>query len=217
MNDVSVLIAAAGSGERLGLGPKARLALNGRTLEEWLVRKAQGMGGEVIVARAAGAGALPAGTGACTCIVGGATRQDSVHRLVRAATREWVSVWYVSRPFASLALAQAVLVNARQGSGAAGTFLPLDMPVAITENGRVAQIIGARNAALVQTPCAFRRTLLLDVLDRAQAGNWQAGSLQELVLRAGYEIGVVPGEKRNIKLTSPEDWTLAQALAGWLE
>ena len=47
---VTVLVPAAGSGERMGLGPKALLELNGRPVLEWVVRKAMAIAVEVIVA-----------------------------------------------------------------------------------------------------------------------------------------------------------------------
>lgn len=217
---VSVLIAAAGSGYRLGLGPKALLMLGGRTLEDWTVRKAWRMAGEVIVARPAGAPPPPDAAAACVCIEGGATRQDSVLRLVRAATRPWVSLWDVGRPFATVALAQAVLEKARAGSGAACAFLPMDAPVALTAHAHLAdpaQVASARSTALLQTPLGFQRELLLAAAERAAREGWALDSTVELVLRAGHEVGMVPGEKRNLKLTTAQDWALAQGLVHWLE
>lgn len=233
--DVSVLIAAAGSGHRLGLGPKAQLTLGGHTLEEWLVRKAWRVAGEVIVARPADAPPPQAGATACTRIEGGATRQDSVLHLARAATRPWVSLWEVSRPFATAALTRAVLDEARAGSGAACAFVPLDMPVALAAHATHAahaaqgphaplarltprtQVAGGRSAAALQTPLGFRRELLLAAAEQAAREGWAFDSTVELVLRAGHEVGMVPGEKRNLKLTTAQDWALAQGLVHWLE
>lgn len=217
---VSVLIAAAGTGYRLGLGPKAQLTLGGRTLEDWTVRKAWRMAGEVIVARPAAAGPVPGDAAPCTRIDGGATRQDSVLRLARAATRPWVSLWHVCRPFATVALAQAVLEKARAGSGAAGAFLHMDVPVALTAQGQLTQltqVVSGHSAALLQTPLGFRRELLLEAAERAAREGWAFDSTVEVVLRAGHAVGVVPGEKRNLKLTTAEDWELAQGLVHWLE
>ena len=53
--DVTVLIPAAGTGERMGMGPKALLLLDGRPVLEWVVRKAMRLADEVIVACPAGA------------------------------------------------------------------------------------------------------------------------------------------------------------------
>ena len=52
--DVSVLIPAAGSGERLGQGPKAWVSLAGRPVIDWVADKARQLGAEVLVACAPG-------------------------------------------------------------------------------------------------------------------------------------------------------------------
>jgi len=191
-SEVSVLVPAAGSGDRLGRGPKALLALDGRSLVDWVVAKAGLLGEEVLVASVPQAPALAG----CTLVAGGQTRQDSVARLARAASRPWLLVWDAARPFGSVALARAVLAAAQEG-GAAGAWLARAAPGA---------------AAGFQTPLALRRELLLEVVARAQAEGWQAASTMALVERAGHSPRAVPGEPHNIKLTQEQDWALAQRL-----
>ena len=84
-SDVTVLVPAAGSGERLGLGPKALLELNGRPVVEWVVRKAAALAGEVIVACPPGAHPALDPALRWTRIDGGPTRQHSVSPLARAS------------------------------------------------------------------------------------------------------------------------------------
>jgi 2-C-methyl-D-erythritol 4-phosphate cytidylyltransferase len=55
------------------------------------------------------------------------------------------------------------------------------------------------------------------VTERAAREGWRGQSTVELVLRAGVEVAAVPGEKLNFKLTTPEDWLLAQALQAQLQ
>jgi 2-C-methyl-D-erythritol 4-phosphate cytidylyltransferase len=192
---VSVLIPAAGAGLRLGLGPKAWLELDGRPVIDWVAAKARQLGEEILIACPA---ATPAPEG-CIRVEGGGTRQDSVRHLAQAATRPWVLVWDAARPFGSVRLAQDVLHGAI-ATGAAGAFL----------SG------GAGTVAGFQTPLAFSRKLLLDVAARAADQDWAARSTMELVLRAGHEVTRVPGEPSNIKLTTAQDWQLAQTLLGLL-
>ena len=188
--DVSVLVPAAGSGERMGHGPKALLDLNGRPLVEWVVRKAMTIADQVIVA--CPPGAKPQLDPACRWrrIDGGPTRQHSVRLLAQAAQTPWVLVWDAARPFTSLAQAQEVLAAAHH-TGAAAARLP---------------------DGSFQTPLAFTRELLLHTVELADVEGWVAPSTMALVLRAGHAVATVEGDPLNIKLTFPGDWPPAQAL-----
>jgi 2-C-methyl-D-erythritol 4-phosphate cytidylyltransferase len=210
-SDVAVLVPAAGRGERLGLGPKAALSLGGRPILDWVADKALQLADEVVIACPSGV-VVPPG---CIGIEGGATRQESVLRLVRATRRPWVVLWDAARPFGSVALARAVL-EAAQGGGAAGAFAPSEVPVARIEGGRVTHSFPAAGTGLFQTPQAFAQALLLAAAERADREGMVVQSTLELVLAAGHEVVAVPGEKLNIKLTTADDLRLAQALLGLL-
>jgi len=99
-------------------------------------------------------------------------------------------VWDAARPFTSVELAQSVLAAAQQ-------------------TGAAAAVLADRS---FQTPLAFTRELLLDVADIADEEAWVAPSTMALVLRAGHAVATVPGDPLNIKLTTAEDWTLAQTM-----
>ena len=211
-DSTSILIPAAGLGTRLGLGPKALLELGGRPLVGWLAAKARRVAAEVLVAAPAGAeeqfSALCPG---CRIIAGGDTRQASVAALARAARGDCLLIHDVTRPFASESLLRAVAAAAT-ATGAAGAFAGPEVPVARLRDGRVLEAFAASEVGIFQSPQAFRRELLLAVLARTAAEAWQAQSTLQLVLRAGLAVAAVPGEKTNIKLTTAEDWALAQLL-----
>jgi 2-C-methyl-D-erythritol 4-phosphate cytidylyltransferase len=210
------LIPAAGAGTRLGLGPKALLELEGKPLLSWVSRKALRFSNDVVVT-------VPPGTKAryqqlcpgCNCIDGGATRQKSVTLLVQQSARPWVIIIDVTRPFATLALYTAVLEAARD-KGATGAFLRSDVPVAWIENNRVIQTLPSAHTGIFQSPHAFSRALLLELIAQANTESWQLQSTLELALQGGVDVGVVPGEKSNIKLTSIEDWRSAHYLTEFL-
>ena len=215
-DDTTVLIPAAGAGQRLGLGPKALLTLDDEPLLSWVSRKALRFSTDVAVAAPPGEAAnyqkLCPG---CHCIEGGATRAESVALLVRQSRRKFVLIADVARPFATLELYRAVL-NAARGRGAAGAFLRPDVPVARIVNNRVIQTFRRDHVGIFQGPHAFSRTLLLELVKRADSEGWHEQSTLELALRAGIDVGVIPGEKTNIKLTSLEDWRSAQYLTEFL-
>jgi 2-C-methyl-D-erythritol 4-phosphate cytidylyltransferase len=210
--EVSVLIPAAGLGERMGLGPKALMPLAGRPLVEWVCDKARRLGAEVLVACAPGM-AAPAGT---LGVEGGATRQESVLRLAERASRRWTLLWDAASPFASLALAQRVLAAAA-ATGAATPCLTAPVRWFTLEDGRVTGAQPGTAAGWSQTPQAFATTLLRDVTARAAREGWTGQSTVDLMLRAGVQVTAVPGERLNLKLTTPDDWLLAQALHAQLQ
>lgn len=205
--DVSVLIPAAGSGERLGLGPKALLQFDGRPVVDWLVDKALPLGAEVLVACAPGMQA-PAGA---VRVDGGATRQESVERLAQRATRPWSLLWDVSRPFASPDLARAVLAAALR-TGAATPCLTGVVRWFALDGDRVARAFPGDALGASQNPQAFSTLLLQAATERGRREGWVAQSTVELFLQAGHPVTAVPGEQLNIKLTTADDLVLAQVL-----
>lgn len=212
LGDLAILIPAAGMGERLGMGPKAYLELEGRSLVAWLVRKARSVAAEVIIALPPGAPDILPGDGpGCRIIQGGASRQETIDRLVAATTAPWVLVQDVARPFVSTALLRAVAAAARE-CGCAGAFLQPEVPVARILDGVVVEHFRPDQVGIFQAPQAFERRLLLEVLATAAAEGWSEQSTLQLVLRAGRPVRVVPGEKTNIKLTTAEDWKQAASL-----
>ncbi len=214
--DLAILIPAAGLGERLALGPKALLELAGKPLLTWVTRKALQLSDDVIVAAPPGyLDQFQELCPGCHCIEGGSTRQQSVANLLDTSTREWVIIADVARPFASSELFHTVLAKARQ-TGAAGAFLKPDVPVALLDHDQVVQDFQRSEVGIFQAPQAFARKLLSDVHAEANQHNWQEQSTLQLVLRAGKSVGAVPGEKTNIKLTTPEDWQLAQLFTEYL-
>lgn len=210
--DVSVLIPAAGLGERLGMGPKAALPLHGRPVIDWIVDKAAQVGVEVLVASAPGM-VLPPGA---IAVAGGATRQDSISRLVAAASRPWCVLWDASNPFASVALARAVLAAAAD-SGAAAAYVPAAVPWLELEDGVARRAHPAAGSGSIGMPHAYATSVLREVTGRASREGWAASSTIELMLMAGQPVTCVAGDRLNLKLTTPEDWLLAQALLPQLQ
>lgn len=209
-SDACVIIPAAGQGERLGLGPKALLEVDGIPLLTWLSRKVLKFCNEIVVA-------VPPGTGisfhplcpGCRCIEGGPTRQESVRRLMESTRKDWIVIADVARPFASASLFFSVLQTARK-TGVAGAFLRPDVPVARIAEDRVIRDYQRYEMGVFQSQEAFSRKLLEQIYTEALEKKWEEQSTRQLALRAGLTVGAVPGEKTNIKLTTQEDWQVAQ-------
>lgn len=214
---MSALVPAAGAGTRLGLGPKALLEIDGKPLLRSLVDRLLRVANEVVLAVPAShlahfRSAYPD----CRCIEGGGTRHDSVRRLVGAARHDWVLLQDAARPFASEALLREVAMAAVE-IGCAGAFLDPEVPVARISGGFALEAIAREQAGIFQAPQAFSRALLSSILDQAATQGWCDQSTLQLALRAGVPVRSVRGEKTNIKLTTPEDWMVAQQLGKLLQ
>lgn len=213
---VSCLIAAAGSGQRLGLGPKGFLELQGRPLLCWLADKLLQVADEVLVAVPAAqletaAALLPR----CTMIEGGETRHASVQRLVEACIGDWLLLHDAARPFASVALFRAALDAARE-TGCAATLLDPEVPVARVRDGLLMEAHPPGMMGISQTPQVYSRQAMHRMQALAAQHGWQPQSTMQMALLAGERVRAVRGEKTNIKITTPEDWAVVQHLENLL-
>ncbi|PIG96798.1 2-C-methyl-D-erythritol 4-phosphate cytidylyltransferase [Deinococcus sp. UR1] len=208
---VAALIPAAGSGTRLGLGPKAFVPVEGRTL---LGRSAAALAPhvhEVLVALPAGLD-LP-GDVPGRAVLGGDTRQASVLALLRATDADVVLIHDAARPFLPSRVIHDLLA-AVQEVGAATAALPVaDTLVRADPAGGWGTLTPREGLWAVQTPQAFRRAALIAAHEAALADGHAATDDAGLIARAGQPVALVPGDARLLKVTTPGDLLLAQALA----
>ena len=118
-----------------------------------------------------------------------------------------------SRCLVTRDLVERVVVVAR-GGAADGVIpaLPVSDTIKVVADGAVIETLDRTKLHAVQTPQAFRLGLLRKLCagpeDRLHAATDDAS----LVEAAGGRVLVVRGEKTNIKLTTPEDLILAEAI-----
>lgn len=206
----AALIPAAGSGTRLGRGPKAFVEVAGQSLLARSVAALVPWVDEVLVALPEGF-PLPPGLPA-QAILGGATRQESVWRLLHATTADVVLVHDAARPFLPGAVVTALL-EAVSETGAATAALPVADTLVRGERGRWADLVPREGLWAVQTPQGFRRALLLRAHAAARAEGFGATDDAGLIARLGLPVRLVPGDARLFKVTTPGDLALAQAVA----
>ena len=208
---VAALIPAAGSGERLGLGAKALLELNGITLLERAIRCLAPLCEEIVVA-------LPSDQLEVVLpfqaqkIIGGVTRQETVKKLLEACEAEFVLIHDAARPFLPLEVAHKVLSAAKE-FGASTAALPAADTLVLEKDGNWNSLIDRHHVRAVQTPQGFNRALLLEAHQKALTEKWEATDDAGLVARLGRPVALVNGDPRLFKVTKPGDWSLAQAFA----
>lgn len=229
----SAVILAAGEGKRAGGQPKQFRDLCGKPLIAHCLKTFQNHGsiGEIIIAAPrshiarAEKIAEDFGIGKATIVAGGQTRYESA-RLGFEQTREdgGVAVFHdAARPFVSADAIDAVIAGALS-AGAAGAAVALDDSIKTTrapdgENGgRYFQNAVPRAGVWrVQTPQAFRKTLMKKAYERFSGDPESITDEAALFEAAGFEVAVSPGDRRNMKVTTAEDFIIAEAVAGSVE
>jgi 2-C-methyl-D-erythritol 4-phosphate cytidylyltransferase len=200
------VVVAGGTGSRFG-GPKQFAQLAGRPVVDWSIDTARkACQGVVLVLPAGTPGDYPVDA----VVAGGATRSESVRSGLAAVPdqADVIAVHDAARPLARLELWQAVIEAVRAGADAAVPASPVtDTVKEVTDGGRLVTLDRARLVA-VQTPQAFRASALKAV----HRSGGEATDDAALVEASGGRIVLVPGPPDNMKLTSPTDLLLAEAL-----
>lgn len=212
---VAGLVPAAGSGERLGLGPKAFVELAGVPMLVWTVAAlaarvdvlAVGVA-EVDLERTRALLAPWAAHVDLRLVAGGASRQATVRRLLASVESDVVVVHDAARPFLDAATLESVIAQARE-HGACSVGQPLADSLVRAHDG--APVDRAQLRA-VQTPQAFRREVLLRAHEAAARDGWAATDDAGLVWRMGHRVAWVDGGSRLFKVTTPSDFSLAEAV-----
>src|SRR3954447_12356125 len=205
------LVVAAGRGERLGsTGPKAFVMCGGRALLEWSIDalKAVPEIGHIVVATPPGVEA-PAGT---TGVFGGPERSHSVRAaLHHTLAGDPVLVHDAARPLVTPAIVQACLDGLGDADAAIAAARVADT-IKEGEDGRVVRTLDRSRMWAIQTPQVFRR----DVLERAlaQPHDVLASATDDasLVEMMGGTVRLVECPRQNLKVTTPDDLRIAEAL-----
>ncbi|MCK0207773.1 2-C-methyl-D-erythritol 4-phosphate cytidylyltransferase [Starkeya koreensis] len=209
---VQGLIQAAGSGSRLGFGPKAFVRLGDRTLLEHAVALLRPMVDLVIVAAAAEdvarAGELVAGD-RVRVVAGAPSRSQTTRLLVEEASARWLVLHDVVHPFASPGLVAALLDKARAAGGAAPGLVNAEFLY-----NRDGDLLHAPGEVLIgQKPVAFAREAAIAGYASLPAGGLvRDPSFLDILERGGVRTAFVPGSALNIKIPTPDDLRLANAL-----
>jgi 2-C-methyl-D-erythritol 4-phosphate cytidylyltransferase len=205
------LVVAAGRGERLGSsGPKAFAMLAGRPMVEWTVEALRAVPsiGHVVVALPTGVEA-PAGTSG---VPGGGERSHSVRAaLHHTLAGDPVLVHDAARPLVTPDIVQACL-DGLGDADAAIAAAPVADTIKEGEDGRVVRTLDRSRLWAIQTPQVFRR----DVLERAlaQPHDVLASATDDasLVEAMGGTVRLVECPRVNLKVTTPDDLRVAEAL-----
>ena len=219
---VCAVIVAAGSSRRMGGENKLLLEIDGvpvlaRTLSAFqkcaaildivLVCREQDIMPYTELAKAFSIDKL------CTVTRGGETRTESVLAGITAAPENavLVAVHDGARPLVSEAVITEAVTTAAE-YGAAAPVVPVKDSIKRIKDGNIAADVARDTLAAVQTPQVFRKDLLLRALTSAAERGYSFTDDCAAVESLGTIVKATHGSYQNIKITTPEDILVAEAL-----
>lgn len=146
-------------------------------------------------------------------VPGGKERQDSVYAGFQSCPdAEFVLVHDAVRPFVSRIRIHEVL-EAAADHGAAILAVPAKDTIKSQDEQQFVERTMDRSVLWnVQTPQAFAYDILRQAFDQAIREQFYSTDESALVEAAGFRVKIVPGDYDNIKITSPEDLIIAEAI-----
>ena len=236
---VTAIIAAGGRGQRFGGAYlKQLLAVGGRPiLERSVMAFASHPAVDALIV------ALPQtlvddppaylrqGDKPIRIVAGGDRRQDSVANAFGATAEasDIIVIHDAARPFASADLIARTIAAAAESGAAVAAVQARDtvkrvlrqaqderQPLSLsasTDSRVVAETLPRETIYLAQTPQAFRRDVLKRALELGARHQFNATDEAALVELAGLPVRLVDGDASNIKITTPEDLSMAEAIA----
>lgn len=149
----------------------------------------------------------------CTVTRGGETRTESVLAGITAAPENavLVAVHDGARPLVSEAVITEAVTTAA-ACGAAAPVVPVKDSIKRIENGNIAADVARDTLAAVQTPQVFRKDLLRRALTSAAERGYSFTDDCAAVESLGTIVKATHGSYQNIKITTPEDILVAEAL-----
>lgn len=221
----AAVVPAAGSSTRMGGQDKILLPLAGQPVLAHTLRALEQcpMIAEIVVVTRRdlivpiGQLCRDYGFGKVTKVIpGGETRTHSVLNGVRevSSDMELVAIHDGARPLVSKSVLEEVITRASQ-CGAAAPAVPVKDTVKRAKDGLVTSTLNRAELFAIQTPQIFQADLIRTALSRALEDDAQLTDDCSAVERLGIGVALTQGDYKNLKLTTPEDLIVAEALLNW--
>ncbi len=220
---ITAVIPAAGSGSRMAAAvPKQFMELNGHPLLDWTlaaISQAEEITSIILVAPQDDLARMnekyagnPRWPKISRAVAGGTTRANSVYNGVRAADTDWILAHDAARPFVTPALVRRTVEAALQ-HGAATAALPAHDTLKFRAGEFLGETLDRSTTLIIQTPQVFRKADLIAAHERLRHEGKEWTDETSLLQLVGIKVAWVPGEAANMKITTPDDFRLAQVMA----
>ena len=144
--------------------------------------------------------------------VGGKLRMESVLAGVCAISEkaELVAIHDGARPLVSKKLIDSCVQLAANKGACVPCFRPSDTVKKVNGKGCVVETLDRSKVALIQTPQVFNPILIKGALTSALKNRLEVTDDSAAAEAFGMKVFAIDGEKTNIKLTTPDDFHLAE-------
>jgi 2-C-methyl-D-erythritol 4-phosphate cytidylyltransferase len=146
-------------------------------------------------------------------VPGGSERQHSVYEGIKQVPEDCglVLIHDAARPFITEHHIHELVLNAVE-TGAAILAVPIKDTVKRVVQKQVEETIDRSSLWAVQTPQAFRLSIVKEAHEKAAEEKWIGTDDASLVERIGQNVAIVMGDYHNIKLTTSDDLLFGQAI-----
>lgn len=144
---------------------------------------------------------------------GGKERQNSVYNGLKAVPDEdaIVLIHDGARPFIKPSIIHELVKSASRNDGAI-VAVPMKDTIKAAKNNIVEKTVERSSLWSVQTPQAFRLSVILNAHERALDDQFLGTDDSSLLERLGKKVHIVMGDYENIKITTPEDLIYGEAI-----
>lgn len=222
--DTAALLVCAGNATRMGGIHKILHPLGDSTVLSHVIRRfcdCESIAGIVLICREQDIAAFQQAIAAepdvqnkpVLVTAGGATRQQSVRNGFSALSfdAEYVAIHDGARPLILTADIEKVIADARK-TGAASLGVPVKDTVKVVRSSIILDTPERASLYLTQTPQVFRRSLYAEAMQLAERQGKDYTDDCQLIEALGKQVTMTTGSYSNIKLTTPEDFAIAEAL-----
>ena len=145
-------------------------------------------------------------------VLGGSTRQESVRNGLKSIKTpcDVVIVHDAARPLVTKEMIERTIDEAHKTGAASVGVTPVDT-VKSVHGTSILNTVDRNSLVLIQTPQAFRYDVLTEAHENARKNHQLVTDDCALCELIGQHVTVVPGNKANIKLTTPEDFAIISA------
>lgn len=146
-------------------------------------------------------------------VKGGKTRQESVFNAIRRSSplSEYFAIHDGARPLVTEKIIEDTVCEAFSTGAAATGVRVKDTVKVVNENGFITATPDRNYLWAVHTPQVFERRLYLSAIDNVLNSELFTDDCK-LLEEYGAEVKMVEGSYENIKITTPEDTDIAQAI-----